>query len=79
TEKYGRNAGINVSGDFRIGDIRHNFADLSKMKNILNFEPKVSFEDGITAFTEWVLTQPIQENNFLNSLAELREKGFLKS
>ncbi|MGZ5274104.1 MAG: NAD-dependent epimerase/dehydratase family protein, partial [Kaistella sp.] len=37
TERYGQNTGINVSGDFRIGDIRHNFADLSKMKNILNF------------------------------------------
>ncbi|MGZ5197625.1 MAG: NAD-dependent epimerase/dehydratase family protein [Kaistella sp.] len=79
TEKYGQNTGINVSGDFRIGDIRHNFADLSKMKKILNFLPTVSFEEGITAFTEWVSTQPVQENNFLNSLAELREKGFLKS
>lgn len=79
TEKYGRNPRINVSGDFRIGDIRHNFADLSKMKNILHFEPKIGFEDGITAFTQWVFTQPIQDNNFQNSLAELREKGFLKS
>lgn len=78
-QKYGRDVEMQVSGDFRIGDIRHNFADLSKMKDILNFEPKVSLEEGITSFTAWVSAQPVQENNFLNSLHELREKGFLKS
>ncbi|MBV2166147.1 MAG: NAD-dependent epimerase/dehydratase family protein [Kaistella sp.] len=76
---YGKQEKINVSGDFRIGDIRHNFADLSKMKRILNFEPKVSFEQGISDFTDWVLKQPVHENNFQNSLIEMKQKGFLKS
>lgn len=76
--KYGSEATINVSGDFRIGDIRHNFADLSKLKDLLNFEPKVSFEEGITEFTEWVLHQPVRESNFRRSLEEMRVKGFLK-
>ena len=76
---YGKQEKINVSGDFRIGDIRHNFADLSKMKRILNFEPTVSFEEGISDFTDWVLKQPVHENNFQNSLIEMKQKGFLKS
>jgi len=76
---YGKHEKINVSGDFRIGDIRHNFADLSKMKRILDFEPKVSFEQGISDFTDWVLKQPVHENNFQNSLIEMKQKGFLKS
>lgn len=76
---YGKQEKINVSGDFRIGDIRHNFADLSKMKRILNFEPTVSFEQGISDFTDWVLKQPVHENNFQNSLIEMKQKGFLKS
>jgi dTDP-L-rhamnose 4-epimerase len=33
---------INVSGQFRLGDIRHNFADISKIKSKLNFQPKIS-------------------------------------
>jgi dTDP-L-rhamnose 4-epimerase len=78
-EKYNKEAEINISGDFRIGDIRHNFADLSKMKNCLNFEPKISLNQGIEAFTKWVLDQPIQENNFNQSLVEMKQKGFLKS
>ncbi|WP_332028344.1 SDR family NAD(P)-dependent oxidoreductase [Kaistella sp.] len=76
---YGKQEKINVSGHFRIGDIRHNFADLSKMKRILNFEPTVSFEQGISDFTDWVLKQPVHENNFQNSLIEMKQKGFLKS
>lgn len=76
---YGKQEKINVSGDFRIGDIRHNFADLSKMKKILNFEPTVNFEEGISDFTDWVLKQPVHENNFQNSLIEMKQKGFLKS
>ena len=78
-QKYGKDTDINISGNFRIGDIRHNFADLSKMKRILNFEPQVSFENGITDFTDWVLKQPVRENNFQNSLMEMKQKGFLKA
>ena len=78
-QKYGKDTDINISGNFRIGDIRHNFADLSKMKRILNFEPQVSFEHGITDFTDWVLKQPVRENNFQNSLMEMKQKGFLKA
>ena len=78
-KKYEKDTQINVSGDFRIGDIRHNFADLSNMKKYLQFEPKISLNKGIEAFAKWVLQQPIQENNFDESLEELKQKGFLKS
>lgn len=78
-EKYGKETEVNISGDFRIGDIRHNFADFSKLKNLLNFEPKVTFDQGINGFADWVLQQPVHENNFSRSLEEMKEKGFLKS
>ena len=78
TNKYKKNVDINVSGHFRIGDIRHNFADLVKMKKLLNFTPKISFEEGIDRFTRWVLNQPIPENYFEKSLEEMKEKGLLK-
>lgn len=78
-EKYNKPTPIEVSGNFRMGDIRHNIADLSKIKSLLSFEPKVNFIQGITQFTDWVLTQPVQENNLNRSLIEMQEKGFLKS
>ena len=75
---YNKNIPVKISGDFRLGDIRHNFADLEKAKQLLNFHPKVSFEKGIQEFTSWVLQQPRIDNHFNQSLEEMKAKGFLK-
>ena len=76
---YKKEVPVEISGDFRIGDIRHNFADLDKAKQLLSFQSKVSFEKGIQEFTNWVLQQPRTDNHFDQSLQEMKEKGFLKS
>ncbi|WPO79519.1 NAD-dependent epimerase/dehydratase family protein [Flavobacterium sp. KACC 22761] len=69
---------VTVTGNFRLGDIRHNYADLSKIKNYLGFEPKVYFKEGIEKFSNWVLQQEIQEDKLSNSLNEMKKKGLLK-
>jgi dTDP-L-rhamnose 4-epimerase len=69
---------VTVSGRFRLGDIRHNYADLTKIKKHLGFEPKVSFQQGINHFTKWVLEQEIQEDKLSHSLEEMKKKGLLK-
>lgn len=76
---YEKNVPVEISGDFRIGDIRHNFADLDQAKRLLDFQPKVSFEKGIRDFTNWVLQQPRIDSHFNQSLQEIKDKGFLKS
>ena len=43
SKNYQKNTEINISGDFRIGDIRHNFADLSRMKKIAEFRTEENF------------------------------------
>ena len=77
--EFGKEVPVDISGMYRLGDIRHNFADLSKMKKLLGFEPRKTFAQGIAEFTEWVLNQPVQESNFERSMQELKSKGFLKS
>lgn len=76
---YGNSVSLNISGNFRLGDIRHNFADLKKANRLLNFQPKLSFEDGIEQFTNWVREQPRLDNHFTQSLQEMKVKGFMKS
>lgn len=77
---FGKTVAYEISGDFRMGDIRYNVADISKMKSLLNFEPKISFEEGILKFVHWAATQEIERNQYLQSLEEMRTKGlFLKS
>ena len=35
------------------GDVERTYADVSKAKALIGYEPKVSFEQGITSFVEW--------------------------
>jgi len=37
----------------RLGDVRHSQADISKAKEILDYEPRVSFDEGLTRTIEW--------------------------
>jgi dTDP-L-rhamnose 4-epimerase len=69
---------VTVTGRFRIGDIRHNYADLTRIKERLGFEPKVYFNEGIKRFSLWVLEQEIQEDKLSISLEEMKSKGLLK-
>jgi len=78
TVNYGIEVPVNISGNYRLGDIRHNFADLNKIKTKLGFEPKVSFTEGIKKFTEWVDTQEILEDRYQQSIDEMKNKGLFK-
>ena len=75
---YNSEINITVSGKFRLGDIRHNFADLSKLKDILGFTPKYNFERGITEFVNWVKTQEVMEDKYEKSIQQLKNKGLIK-
>ena len=75
---YNSDIDININGKFRLGDIRHNFADLSKSKNILGFTPKYNFERGITEFVNWVKNQELMVDKYEKSIQELIQKGLMK-
>ncbi len=69
-----------ISGEFRIGDIRHNFADITRMKTILGFEPKISFDEGIKLFLDWVVLNKDAwggGSGYAASLEEIRSKGLM--
>lgn len=77
-EKYDLQVPITVSGNYRLGDIRHNYADISLARNVLGFNPKWSFADGIEQFTKWVNQQEVQEDNYETSIEEMKKKGLYK-
>lgn len=77
-KNYGQNVSVNISGNYRLGDIRHNYADLTKIRTKLGFEPKYSFEMGLKEFTNWVNTQEIEKDNYQKSIDEMKAKGLYK-
>ena len=49
-----------VSGNYRAGDIRHNYADITRMRETLGFVPQVDLPEGLSNTVDWALTQPIE-------------------
>lgn len=60
----------------RSGDVRHCFADISKARRVLGFEPRIPFRDGLNQIAEWLATQR-GEAPVPDAAGELLERGLL--
>lgn len=67
-----------VTGAYRVGDIRHNVADLTKARRLLGFAPRVGFAEGISRFAAWVCAQPLPPDAYDGSLEELKVRGLMR-
>lgn len=77
-ENYQIQVPLQVSGNYRLGDIRHNYADVSKINRLLGFTPQVDFKTGIKRFTDWVNSQEVQSSKYEESIREMKAKGLMK-
>lgn len=57
---YGKNIKPKIVNKYRTGDIRHCYADISKIRKI-GFEPKVKFENGMKELVEWGRVQEAKD------------------
>jgi dTDP-L-rhamnose 4-epimerase len=71
----GSKSELKVSGDFRAGDIRHCYADLSQVQKLLGFAPAVTLTSGLQAFCDWVTTQDVLEDRSAQAQQELARAG----
>jgi dTDP-L-rhamnose 4-epimerase len=67
-----------ISGTYRLGDIRHNYADLAKIREKLNFSPSWGFAEGIAKFVAWVRGQEVQVDKYEQSISEMACRGLYK-
>ncbi|MHA1729859.1 MAG: NAD-dependent epimerase/dehydratase family protein [Promethearchaeota archaeon] len=65
--------------NYRIGDIRHCVADISKAKKVLGYKPLYSFEKGVDDLIEWIQDQASLPKDVSNTaLKELSNKGLIR-
>ena len=50
-----------VTQKYRAGDIRHCFADLTKARSLLGYEPTVTHEEGFRELAEWLAGQEAED------------------
>jgi dTDP-L-rhamnose 4-epimerase len=63
-----------ITGQYRVGDIRHCFADITQAKRMLGYEPQVSFEDGLCELAAW-LEQQTAVDRAVEARSELEQRG----
>jgi dTDP-L-rhamnose 4-epimerase len=66
-----------VSGEYRLGDIRHGYADLTAIRAQLGFLPEVTLEQGLDRFVAWLGTQPVEPDRLDLATQELLERGLM--
>lgn len=75
---FGNDTRIEVTGAFREGDIRHNFADLRKIQAATGFTPRWGFNEGLKRFLGWADGQHARTGGYESSLCAMRERGLLR-
>ncbi|HET8748156.1 MAG TPA: NAD-dependent epimerase/dehydratase family protein, partial [Ramlibacter sp.] len=63
-----------ILGKYRVGDIRHCFADISKASRILGYTPQVRLEDGLVELASWLESQAAVDR-VAQASAELSARG----
>lgn len=81
--KIGETLGISgqppeITERYRVGDIRHCFADISKATEVLGYRPQVSFGEGLTELARWLESQPqVVNDSSTQAREELTARGLV--
>lgn len=73
----GSNVEPQVIGKYRVGDIRHCHADLTRAMTMLDYRPEVGFEAGIREFLQWSDDRPSEDHLGL-ATEELVRRGLFR-
>lgn len=76
-DAFGGKVRPEVTGQYRLGDIRHCYADLTQIRSTLKFEPKMTLKKGIEEFASWVLSQPLPEDGLDKANEELKKRKMM--
>jgi dTDP-L-rhamnose 4-epimerase len=63
-----------ITGKYRVGDIRHCFADVCQARTVLGYAPVVALEDGLVELAEWLDGQTAHDR-VAEASAELAARG----
>jgi dTDP-L-rhamnose 4-epimerase len=65
-----------VTGKYRVGDIRHCFADIEKSRKLLGFAPRIDFDEGLDELARYLADQ-IADDQAERATQELLQRGLV--
>ena len=72
--KLGATPQIDVSGEFRLGDVRHLVPDVRKLRE-LGWRARVSLDQAAQAYADWIAGQPEVKDNAGAAIDDMRRRG----
>ncbi len=63
-----------ITGNYRVGDIRHCYADIGRAERLLGYRPRVALEEGLRELAQW-LPQAQAVDRVGQARAELASRG----
>lgn len=63
-----------ITAQYRVGDVRHCFADITKAREVLGYVPQVTLEEGLRELAEWLASQ-VADDRVADANAELAARG----
>ena len=76
--ELGWTGGVEVTGKFRAGDIRHCYADITRISAQLGYAPTVTFEQGVGELVRWVAEQQGVQDAVATATQELLARGLAR-
>jgi dTDP-L-rhamnose 4-epimerase len=65
-----------ITGKYRVGDVRHCFADTTRARELLGFEAQVTLQEGLVELTQWLESErPPAADHVDEARAELVTRG----
>jgi dTDP-L-rhamnose 4-epimerase len=78
SEELGVELEPEVVSRFRHGDVRHCYADISRIRELLGYEPAVAFRDGMRELVGWIKEDaPPSEDRVAQATDELERRGLV--
>jgi dTDP-L-rhamnose 4-epimerase len=76
-EVLGANVGLDISGEYRVGDTRHSVSDITKLER-LGWLPTKRPRDSVREYVEWIRGEKLDRDYAAEALAALRQSGALR-
>jgi dTDP-L-rhamnose 4-epimerase len=70
----GRETEPDVCGKYRVGDIRHCFADITRARDVLGYRPRTMLEEGLIELAAWLQDQAA-DDRVATASGELAARG----
>jgi len=64
-----------ITSKYRVGDIRHCFADIARARTSLGYEPQVDLDQGLAELAQWLERQSVGQDRFESAGRELASRG----